>query len=118
MAKRSDEILNPEEFLFKKSKRSHFRYTENRIRQIFQRYVRKSGLSREYGTDSKGRKLHQITVHSLRHSHIMHYIHTYKLPLPIVQKQVGHRTLKATSVYLNPSDESVGEAYSSVNSNV
>ena len=27
-----------------------------------------------------------------------------ELWLPIVQKQVGHRTLKATSVYLNPSD--------------
>jgi len=114
MAKRSDEILNSEEYLFKKSKRSHFRYSENRIRQIFQRYVHKAGLSREYATDSKGRKLHQITVHGLRHSHIMHYIHIYKLPLPIVQKQVGHRTLKATSTYLNPSDEAVGQAYNEV----
>ena len=61
-----------------------------------------------------GRKLHQITIHSLRHSHIMHHIHNYKLPLPIVQKQVGHRTLKATSVYLNPSDEAVANAYESV----
>lgn len=33
------------------------------------------------------------------------------LPLPIVQKQVGHKTLKATSVYLKPSDEAVAEAY-------
>ncbi|MDD5519532.1 MAG: site-specific integrase [Kiritimatiellae bacterium] len=116
MPKRSDTVLNPDEYLFKKSKRSHFRYTENRIRQIFQRYVHKAGLSREYGTDSKGRKLHQITIHSLRHSHIMHYIHVYKLPLPIVQKQVGHRTLKATSTYLNPSEEAVGQAYGAVNS--
>ena len=41
----------------------------------------------------------------------MHYVHVYKLPLPIVQKQVGHKTLKATSVYLRPSDEAVGSAY-------
>lgn len=41
----------------------------------------------------------------------MHYIHHHKLPLPIVQKQVGHRSLRSTSVYLNPSDEAVGEAY-------
>ena len=41
----------------------------------------------------------------------MTYIHIYRLPLPIVQKQVGHKTLKATSVYLNPSDEAVREAY-------
>ena len=45
----------------------------------------------------------------------MHAVHIHKLPLPIVQKQVGHRTLKATSVYLNPSDEAVGEAYESAN---
>jgi hypothetical protein len=35
----------------------------------------------------------------------------YKLPLSIVQKQVGHKTLKTTSVYLRPSDEHVGQAY-------
>ena len=73
-----------------------------------------AGLSREYGTDAKGRKLHQFTVHSLRHAHVMHHIHNYKLPLPIVQKQVGHRTLKATSVYLNPSEEAVGQAYEGI----
>jgi len=31
-----------------------------------------------------------FTVHSLRHSHIMHYTVDRGLPLPIVQKQVGH----------------------------
>ncbi|GAF92348.1 unnamed protein product, partial [marine sediment metagenome] len=40
------------------------------------------------------------------------YIHIYKLPLPVVQKQVGHRSLKSTSIYLNPSDELVAKAYS------
>jgi len=114
MLKRSDNVSNQEEFLFMRSRRTGKRYSENRIRQIFQRYVMKAGFSREYGVDSKGRKLHQITIHSLRHSHIMHYIHTHKLPLPIVQKQVGHRTLRATSVYLNPSDETVGDAYRAV----
>ena len=42
----------------------------------------------------------------------MSYIHIHKLPLPIVQKQVGHRSLKSTSIYLNPSDELVAKAYS------
>ena len=68
-------------------------------------------MERTYGEDSQGRKLHQLTIHSLRHSHIMHYVHVHKLPLPVVQKQVGHKTLKATSVYLNPSDEMVARAY-------
>jgi len=116
MLKRSDAVLNSDEFLFRRSRKSARAYSENRIRQIFQKYVKKAGLDREYGMDSKGRKLHQLTVHSLRHSHIMHYIHVYKLPLSIVQKQVGHRTLKATSVYLNPSEEAVGDAYNQVNS--
>jgi len=42
----------------------------------------------------------------------MTYVHLYKVPLPIVQKQVGHRSLKTTSVYLNPSEELVAETYS------
>lgn len=114
MLKRTDSVLNADEYLFQRSKRSRRRYSENRIRQVFQRYVRKAGFNREYGQDSKGRKLHQITIHSLRHSHIMHHIHNYKVPLPIVQKQVGHRTLRATSVYLNPSDEAVAAAYAEI----
>ena len=111
MLRRSEKLKKHEEFLFHAPGRPFEPYSENRLRQIFQQYANKAGLDREYGTDARGRRLHQLTVHSLRHSHIMHYIHVYKLPLPIVQKQVGHRTLRATSVYLNPSDEAVAEAY-------
>ena len=112
MSKREERIKNQEEYLFHSPAGPRFPYTENRLRQLFQRYVRKAGLDREYGEDQKGRKLHQFTIHSLRHSHLMHYIHLYKVPLPVVQKQVGHRSLKATSVYLNPSDELLAKAYS------
>ena len=56
-----------------------------------------------------------FTVHSLRHSHIMHYTVDRGLPLPIVQKQVGHRSLKTTSVYLSPSTEKMAEAYDRAN---
>jgi len=113
VGKRDNRIKKADDYLFKPSGKKSGHYSENRLRQIFQRYVRKAGLDREYGTDSKGRKLHQLTIHSLRHSHLMHYIHIYKLPLPIVQKQVGHRTLQATSAYLRPSDETVASAYES-----
>ena len=111
MAHRSERICHPEEYLFCPGSDPRRHYTENRLRQIFQQYVQKAGLSREYGQDSRGRRLHELTVHSLRHSHIMHYVHLYKLPLPIVQRQVGHKTLKTTSIYLKPSDEHVGQAY-------
>jgi len=51
------------------------------------------------------------TAHSLRHSYITHYIVEREPPLPIVQKQVGHRSVKTTSVYLAASQEMVGKAY-------
>jgi len=113
MTKREERLKNPEAYLFTPPRRPKSHFSENRIRQIFMRYIKKAGLDRHYATDSKGRNLHQFTVHSLRHSHIMHHIHDYKLPLPIVQKQVGHTTLKGTSAYLRPSDEAVAEAYES-----
>lgn len=114
MGKRDAKIKKPESYLFYPSGKSGAPYSENRLRQIFLWYAVKAGVESEYGRDARGRALHRLTIHSLRHSHIMHYIHVHKLPLPIVQRQVGHKTLKATSVYLNPSDEAVAEAYGQV----
>jgi len=90
MNKRGDRIRMPEAYLFHPGKRWNKPYTENRIRQIFQHYVSKAGLQQVYGKDSLGRNLKMFTVHSLRHSHLMSYIVDKKIPLPIVQKQVGH----------------------------
>ncbi len=114
MTIRQERILRPAQYLFSPQRTCALPYSENRIRQIFRRYVEKGGLDRCYGRDAMGRQLHQLTVHSLRHAHIMHYIHIRKLPIAVVQKQVGHTSLKTTSVYLNPSEEAVGEAYAEV----
>ena len=114
MSKRGDRIRMPEAYLFHPGRRWNRHYTENRIRQIFQHYVNKAGLQQIYGKDSLGRNLKMFTVHSLRHSHIFSYIVDKKLSLPIVQKQVGHRSLKTTSVYLMPSTEKMAEAYNEV----
>jgi len=111
MSVREERIKKPEEFLFSPRRDGRVHYSENRLRQIFRHYAVKCGLDREYGQDSRGRKLHELTIHSIRHSHIMHYVHIHKLPIAVVQKQVGHSNLKTTSVYLNPSEEAVGEAY-------
>ena len=111
MAQRSTRIDRPNGYLFHPGRNPKEHYCENRLRQLFQRYIRVAELDREYARDKKARVLHELTIHSLRHSHIMHYVHLYKLPLPVVQRQVGHKTLKATSVYLRPSDEQVGQAY-------
>jgi len=114
MGRRRGNIRVPGQYLFSPVRNFAWAYTENRIRQIFQRYAKKAGLERSYGQDRKGRRLHELTVHSLRHTHIMHYVHIHKLPIAVVQKQVGHTNLKTTSVYLNPSEEAVGEAYRKV----
>jgi|GEM_PF-451396 len=114
MGRRSLRIHRPSEYLFHPGRNAKRQYSENRLRQIFVKYARLAGLAREYARDRKGRALHELTIHSLRHSHIMHYVHVFKLPLPIVQRQVGHKTLRATSVYLRPSDEHVGDAYAQV----
>jgi len=114
MAKRSDRITRSEKFLFMSNDYRTVHITPNRVRQIFQKYIIKSGLDREYGYDKLGRRLRKFTVHSLRHTHCMHYIHIHKLPVPIVQRQVGHKTLKETMVYCRPNDEMVREAYGKV----
>ena len=91
MAGRSERIFKPDDFLIRSSDYRTVHMTTNRVRQIFQKYIKKSGLDREYGFDKLGRRLRKFTVHSLRHSHCMHYIHIHKLPIPIVQRQVGHK---------------------------
>jgi integrase len=111
MNKRQDRVLKAEAYLFHPGRRWNTPYTENRIRQIFQNYVNKAGLQQVYGKDTCGRNLKMFTVHSLRHSHIFHYVIDRGLPLPIVQKQVGHRSLKTTSVYLSASTEKMAQAY-------
>ena len=111
VSKRADTIKKPQAYLFHPGKRWNKPYTENRIRQIFQTYIHKAGLHQVYGQDCRGRKLRMFTVHSLRHSHLLHYVVDRGLPLPIVQKQVGHRSLKTTSVYLSPSTEKMAQVY-------
>ena len=111
MSKRDEKIKKPDAYLFHAGRRWNMPYTENRIRQIFQRYINKAGLQQIYGQDTLGRNLKMFTVHSLRHTHVTLYVIDKKVPLPIVQKQVGHRSLKTTSVYLKPSTEKMAEAY-------
>jgi integrase len=111
MIKRGDSVKMPEAYLFHPGRRWNKPYTENRIRQIFQIYINKAVLQQVYGKDTLGRDLKMFTVHSLRYSHIMSYVVDRAVPLPIVQKQVGHRSLKTTSVYLSPSTEKMAQAY-------
>lgn len=111
MGKREDRVMKADAYVFHPGRRWNTPYNENRIRQIFQHYINKAGLQQVYSKDTRGRNLRMFTVHSLRHSHIMNYVVDRGLPLPIVQKQVGHRSLKTTSVYLSASTEKMAQAY-------
>ena len=111
MTRRGGRIRQPQARVFRSVDQRTLGMTPNRVRQIFRHYAIQSGLDRDYGTDSKGRRLHQFSVHSLRHSHVMHALHEYKIPVPIVQRQVGHRTLDATMTYCRPTDEMIGQYY-------
>jgi site-specific recombinase XerD len=111
ITKRNDHIQKSDAYLFHPGKRWNRHYTPNRIRQIFQKYVQKASLQQIYGKDTKGRNLKMFTVHSLRHAHAMSYVVDRKVPLPIVQKQIGHLSLKTTSVYLQPQSEAIAQAY-------
>jgi len=67
MNKRGDRVRIPEAYLFHPGRHWNKPYTENRIRQIFHKYVTKAGLQQVYGKDVLGRNLKMFTVHSLRH---------------------------------------------------
>jgi integrase len=111
ITKRTNTITKADAYVFHHGKRWCRRYTENRIRQVFQKYVQRAGLQQIYGKDAKGRDLKMFTVHSLRHTHIHHGVVDCGIPLTIIQRQVGHASLKTTSVYLAPSAENIAEAY-------
>jgi integrase len=119
VSKRYERVLVPSDFLFASQKmRNHIKgdkmdkgLSENRVRQIFSHYLNKAGLQQVYGHDSKGRNLHLYTVHSLRHSHIMHAKHIKQIKDSIVAKQVGHTSLQAMSAYDQPDNEIHQQAY-------
>jgi len=85
--------------------------TENCVRNIFLKYIDKAGLQQIYGHDKRGKNLHLYTVHSLRHSHIMHARHIHGIRDSIIAKQVGYTSLQAISVYDKPTKEIVKAAY-------
>jgi len=81
MTIRDERVKKPDEFLFHPPGKPREHHSENRLRQIFHVHLRKAGLDRYYGEGQKGRRLHELTIHSLRHSHVMHNVHVHRFPL-------------------------------------
>ena len=112
MTKRDEEIRDPDAFLSPSTQNNTGHMTTRRWQHIFKQYVELAGIQETYGHDSKERPLYKYTIHSLRHSHVRHYVQ--KVPLAAVQKQVGHRSLQTTEIYLRLADEDVRKSYESV----
>jgi len=84
--------------------------TTRRIQQILHTYAKRAGIQKVYAYDKRGRPLHTVSPHTLRHTHIVHAL-LNKVPITGVQKQVGHKRLTTTQIYSDLAPEEVKEAY-------
>ena len=94
-----EEILNNIKAYLKFTKKKNgslFPLSVRRIEQLLEKYSERSGI--------------KTRPHTLRHSHIVHAL-LDKIPVPVVQRQVGHKNLATTQIYSELAPEQVKEAY-------
>jgi integrase len=107
IARTSEKVLKPESYLFGSSNSNSKHITENRVRQLFNKYIEPTGLQKYYRNEESKLKLKQYTVHSLRHSGIMHLIHDLNLSLDTVMVRSRHASIAGLSAYAKPSEKLV-----------
>jgi integrase len=88
MTKREERIKNPEAYLLPSTQNRTGHLTTRRLQHIFKKYVQKAGLQEIYGHSNSGKPLYKYTIHSLRHSHIRHYVK--KVPLYKDKRDTSH----------------------------
>lgn len=86
------------------------RLSSRRVQQLVHEYAVEAGIQRVYAHDERGRPLYSVTPHTLRHTHIVDAL-LRKVPMSIVQKQVGHKRLTTTQIYSDVAPKLVKEAY-------
>lgn len=82
------------------SKKGH-RLSASSVWHIIKTYSRKAGLNGK------------VTVHSLRHTFATSLL-SESMPLPYIQKLMGHRSPQTTSRYLHVQDNELSEAFNKV----
>ncbi len=92
------ELINPERYLFNKPN-SNYKFSENYISHKFKRVLRQLNI--------------QGNFHSLRHSGISLLIKK-NVPIPIVMRISGHKSMSALQKYFNINMEAVKEALSKI----
>jgi integrase len=90
VTKRDETIKEPDAFLLPSTQNSTGHMTTRRWQHIFKEYIDKAGLQEVYGHDNKGRPLYKYTIHSLRHSHVRHYVQ--RVPLGNSRSRGGRRS--------------------------
>jgi len=69
------------------------------IRMVIDRAARRAGVQRAYATSKAGKTLNIITPHTMRHLHAVHALDS-GVPLNDLQQQLGHKSVRTTSIYL------------------
>ena len=95
-----------QEWLFPGRSSGHLS-TKTVLRTI-DRLAKEAGIQEVSPRKKLNRK--KVTTHTLRHSHIVSALMS-GVPLPMIQKQVGHKRLSTTEVYATVAPVLVKEAY-------
>jgi integrase/recombinase XerC/integrase/recombinase XerD len=69
------------------------------IRMVIDKAARRAGVQRAYATSKAGKTLNIVTPHTLRHLHAVHALDS-GIPLNDLQQQLGHQSVRTTSIYL------------------
>jgi integrase/recombinase XerD len=73
--------------------------TQRWIRMVINKAARQAGVQRAYATSKDGRSMNIISPHSMRHLHAVHALDS-DIPLNDLQQQLGHQSVRSTSIYL------------------
>ncbi|MDD2639167.1 MAG: site-specific integrase [Methanothrix sp.] len=69
------------------------------IRMVIDKAARQAGVQRAYATSKAGKTLNIVSPHSMRHLHAVHALDS-GVPLNDLQQQLGHQSVRSTSIYL------------------
>jgi len=69
------------------------------IRMVIDKAAKQAGIQRSCDTSKDGRALNIVSPHSLRHAHAVTALDA-GVPLNDLQQQLGHQSIRTTSIYL------------------
>ncbi len=69
------------------------------IRMVIDKAARQAGVQRAYATSKAGKTLNIVSPHTMRHLHAVHALDS-GIPLNDLQQQLGHQSIRTTSIYL------------------